>query len=242
MKLYIFFALLLTIDNSDSCQKTTIATLEGNAIYKHSTIPVVFYKAKMAIDADGSPHAYHPQKGKGLDHIDNAGKPGNWWGVVTDDGKKTGNPLIQNENDPAPGYYISPTSLEDKSFDRKNPKRYVNSEEIPFIVLPKVVMTAGNIKLGDIAWVYNTKNQKQCWAIFADVGPKEKIGEGSIKLAQELGLNGNPRKGGTDKSEIIYLVFPGSGSTRPLTRKELNEKAKKISDKYSQLTQIKNCI
>jgi len=33
----------------------------------------------MAIDADGSPHAYNPSD-TGLDNFANGGRPGNWWG------------------------------------------------------------------------------------------------------------------------------------------------------------------
>jgi hypothetical protein len=34
-----------------------------------------FYKAGLNIDADGSPHAYHPDGTSGLDHLGNAGRP-----------------------------------------------------------------------------------------------------------------------------------------------------------------------
>ena len=41
-----------------------------------------FFEAGMMIDADGAYRAYHPQPGKGLDYLGNAGKPGNWWALV----------------------------------------------------------------------------------------------------------------------------------------------------------------
>lgn len=37
----------------------------------------------------------------------NAGRPDNWWGIVT----RHGEPVIQGANDPAPGCYVSTTSL-----------------------------------------------------------------------------------------------------------------------------------
>ena len=71
-----------------------------------------FYESGMMIDADGGYHAYHPDNKSGLDYLGNAGKPGNWWALVTDDGKPSGNPVVQSSSDPAPGFYISTTSLE----------------------------------------------------------------------------------------------------------------------------------
>jgi hypothetical protein len=54
----------------------------------------------MTIDADGSPHAYHPDN-TGLDNNSNAkNAKGEWVGVVT----VAGQPVIQGADDPAPGY------------------------------------------------------------------------------------------------------------------------------------------
>jgi hypothetical protein len=85
----------------------------------------------------------------GLDYLANAGKPGNWWALVTDNGKSSGNPVVQSSSDPAPSFYISTTSLEDSSVGREDPRRYVNAEWINFFVLPgKLGLGA---KLGDLA-------------------------------------------------------------------------------------------
>jgi len=70
-----------------------------------------FFISGMSIDADGAPNAYHPDD-TGLDELANAGSPTDWNGVITD---REGNPLIQEERDPFPGYYISCTSLADKT-------------------------------------------------------------------------------------------------------------------------------
>ena len=59
-----------------------------------------FYEAGLVIDADGSPHAYHPDGRSGLDYLSNAGRPGNWWALVTHNGKPSGKPVIQKRNDP----------------------------------------------------------------------------------------------------------------------------------------------
>jgi hypothetical protein len=54
--------------------------------------------------------------------------------------------------------------------------------------------------------------------IYGDKGPANKIGEGSVHLADALGVNSNPISGGIDastmkrlKKGIIHIAFPGSG-------------------------------
>lgn len=187
------------------CQKTWLATIEQSKVWKLEQ-GAVYFEAKMAIDADGSPRAYCPDN-QGLDYTANAGNAGNWWGIVTD---QHGEPVIQKDSDPCPGCYVSPTTLYDKTRSKDNPLRYCNSEQIPFIVLPKKVMDLGGIRIGDLAYVFNTGNRKSCFALFADGGPAGKLGEGSIYLAERLAVNSNARRGGASGG-IIYLVFPRSG-------------------------------
>ena len=117
-----------------NCSLTLKATIETFNVYKHNSSAYILYKAKMAIDADGSPQAYGPNN-SGLDWTANAGSPGNWWGVVTD---VSGNPIIQGPSDPFPGLYVSTTSLVNSAFSTTNPLRYVNSSTIPFFVLYKI--------------------------------------------------------------------------------------------------------
>jgi hypothetical protein len=147
------------------------------------------FEAGMSIDAGGAPHAYHPDGKSGLDDLRNAGGPGNWYGVVTDNGQPDGNPVVQTSTDPAPGFYVSYTSLQDSNKKKNNPLRYVDSETIPYIVVPPQLLTGmAGVKLGDFATVLNTKNQKLQHAIVADLGPRNRIGEGSIALAKAIGV------------------------------------------------------
>ena len=182
----------------------------------------IAFSAGMTIDADGAYRAYHPNSAKGLDYLANAGKPGNWWALVTHNGKPSGIPVIQKANDPAPGYYISTTSLQDEGCERIDPRRYVDSESIPFFVLPKGA-TCG-AELGDFGYAIDTRRKTEYGCVFADIGPKDHIGEGSIALARALGIPFNPRKGGTVQG-VVYMVFPGSGSGWPLSNEEIQEKA-----------------
>jgi hypothetical protein len=175
----------------------------GTDVYKLSGRSGFFYEAEMTIDADGSPHAYHPDD-IGLDYLANAGYPGNWWGIATD---SEGNPYIQRSTDPAPGYYVSTTAMTDSRYETRDPRRYANSETLPFLVLP--AYKAMGADLGDFAVLYNQRNGKYCYAIYADIGPTDHLGEASMKAAELLGINSNPKSGG-QSGDIVYLVFPGS--------------------------------
>jgi hypothetical protein len=74
----------------------------------------------LRITADGSPRAYHRDPKLGLDFLANAGSTGRWGGLVTD---SKGEPVVQGENDPAPGYYVSLTSLQDRTKRPTDPHR-----------------------------------------------------------------------------------------------------------------------
>ncbi len=202
-----------------------------------------FFKAGMPIDADGAPNAYHPAN-TGLDVLKNAGyppKPGKKpWGIVTND---AGNPIIQRAGDPFPGFFVSSTTLQDKTRPLSDPRRYVDSTQIPYIALPSVLVTRLGIQLGDFAAVINGKNRRLSYAIFADVGPVGKLGEGSIALAQALGHNpfvaGKVRSG--ISSDVIYVVFPGSGNGKPRSIAEINSEGEKLFNSWGGMTRIKAC-
>ena len=185
-----------------------------------------FYRTGMSTDYDGAPTAYHPngRAAGALDSLANAGrsgngKPANWWGVVTTNGRSDGTPYIQQpgrpERDPNPGFYVSPTSLADPHFERTDTRRYVDATKVPYIALPAEAQdrgrtpVRGGAKLGDLAAVVNLKNGRIAYAIFADSGPRGKIGEGSAALGNALG-----RKGREDL-DLLYVVFPGSHKQPP---------------------------
>jgi len=193
---------------------SVVATIAGVKVNKLGDGSAVFYTSGMAIDADGAYRAYHPGN-KGLDYLANGGRPGNWWALVTDNGKPGGEPVIQGPHDPAPGFYISTTSLEGTNFNRKDPRRYVDSESIPYIVLPGGRL--GGARLGDLALLINLETKARVAAIVADAGPAKKLGEASMAASAALlgPGKGNPKNGGTEKKIIRYIVFPGSGDGKP---------------------------
>ncbi|WP_298921091.1 glycoside hydrolase family 75 protein [uncultured Nostoc sp.] len=199
-----------------------------------------FYEAGMSINADGAPNTYHPAD-TGIDFLANAGHPGNWWALAVD---RDGNPFIQGSTDLYPGYYISTTALFDSGFVKQDPRRYVDSTKIQYIVLPENAdfRKLTGVKLGDFAVVYNTNNEKLIFAIYADIGPKNQIGEGSVALSQALGndpfVRSRVRRG--IPKDIIYVVFPGSGNGQPRKTSDIEAETKRLFEIWGGVERIKS--
>lgn len=199
---------------SSAIMPDVVAQAGPVSIYREGS--ALLYESGLAVDADGSPHAYHPDDHPGLDHLRNAGEPGHWYGVVTENGDEDGNPVIQGPLDPAPGFYVSCTSLTDSRWGARDPRRYVNAETFPYVVIPSEVFRgklAGGVHLGDVATV--VYGERVAHAIVADVGPSTGAGEGSIRLAALLGIQSDPKTGGVLHG-VRYVLFPGSGHDQPM--------------------------
>jgi hypothetical protein len=170
----------------------------------------------MRIDADGanghdgSGRAAYADGKNGtnpLDYLANAGKPGNWWGIVVD-GK--GVPIKQSATDPAPDYYISTTSYTHPDKLAADPARYLDSAVDRFIVLPRHWRAeARGVVLGCHCVIYDLRTTRSCDAVVGDFGPKDKVGEGSIALAKFFGINSDPKTGGTEDKRFRYTFYPG---------------------------------
>ena len=185
---------------------TLLCTLQGVEVRQEQDGRVHFV-ADADIDADGGYHAYHPDNKSGLDDLRNAGQPGNWYGIVTD---ARGRPIVQQIGDPAPGFYVSPTSYEWPQFPKDNPRRYVNAETVPFIVVEGFIRRrAKGIVLGCKARVTDTRTGRSVDAVVADMGPLLKIGELSVSAAVALGIPSSPRTGGISQHVIAYELWPG---------------------------------
>jgi hypothetical protein len=212
--------------------------------FKTGTFPVqkigdaVLFHSGLYVDADGAPNAYGPHD-RGLDFTANAKRAGKFVSVAT---RANGEPIIQRSGR-FKGYYVSTTSLRNVAGSASSPGTYVNAAKIPYIVLPPEFMEQFGVALGDLAMVTNVKNGKSAFAIFADVGPHGKIGEGSVALARSLGLDDNPRRGGTSNPSISYLVFPksGLGSGKLRTAREINRSALKAFQKWGGARRFMAC-
>lgn len=167
----------------------------------------IAWESGLVIDVDGSPDAYGPNN-SGLDYTANAGGPGNWYGVVTD---KDGVPYQQ-----ANGKYISATSLQDHTKAVNDSARYVDAEAVAYLSIPKNAVADYGAKVGDVGWAWCRRTGRFCAAIVADVGPRNKWGEGSPALARALGINDSPRHGG-EEAGVVVCVFLGTAKGWPRT-------------------------
>jgi hypothetical protein len=169
----------------------------------------ISFTSGMTINADGSPRCYGPNN-SGLDYTANGGHPGNWWAVVTHNGKSSGTPVIQSGDEPeqpCKGMYISTTAYLNKEYGSKDVRRYLDSEQVAYVVTPpQLIKLVGPVVMGCLARV--SYKGKTVDAIVGDIGPKKHIGEASIACAKALGINPNPKKGGTS-SGVQYEFFPG---------------------------------
>jgi hypothetical protein len=199
----------------------------------------VTFLAGATLDGDGangqagqSP-CYAPllYNGPTLDVIGNAGHPGNWWGVVTDNGQANGIPIIQGQSDPAPGAFVSMTALnlfgpDGSALPDSSPFKYVDSATVPYISLPEIVIqSASGVVVGCRCVVTNNQTGASVEGVVVDSGNNDHIGEISVASAKALGLRvGVPHEangGGTSRPIIAYQFFPDTaaivnGVTYPL--------------------------
>ena len=125
-----------------------------------------------------------------------------WDGIMTDG---QGQPIVQGANDPFPGYYVSCTSLSDRSKAASDPTRYVDATKIPYVVLPRWVADQGGARLGDFVYVVKLANGKSSYAIFADIGT---LGEGSVALANNTTASGRTRGKADAVAAFSIWFFP----------------------------------
>lgn len=190
----------------------TLCTVAGLAVSELDG--AVLFKAGLQIDADGAPNAYHP-KGRpyGLEKTSYAGRPGNWWGIATDTGRGDGQPIIQGPNDPFPGGYVSTTALRDRTKSDHDPTSYVDARVVPYLSLPGRIderkssatfSSSTGLYVGDLFFAFYRMSASD--AIWGDVGPDGNLGEGSIALAQRLGLY-TSLDNGHDEPDVVFIGF-----------------------------------
>lgn len=112
--------------------------------------------------------------------------------------------------------------------DRDGQEQFVNSEKIPYFLLPEGIYEPFGIQLGDIA-VFISKN-KIAYAVFADVGESHKSIGASIALAEELGQEAivdNLVNRGISEN-IISIIFPNSGDGTPQTPEQVRKKGEQL--------------
>jgi hypothetical protein len=177
----------------------------------------------MSVDVDGAPTSYGPNNKKALDfelnaHV-GAKKSGAIVGYLID---ANGKPIIQGNDDPAPGFYISTTSYHDvNNSNQTDPRRYVNAAEINYTVLATSAKSKG-VETGDFCVVHAIKKNKTVFAIVGDTGHSNGA-EGSLALLQRLGFNVKSGKSTEEAiTDIVVRYFAKSNPSKQFFFKQVD--------------------
>ena len=203
---------------------------------------VAFYLSKMAIDADGSPNAYHPVESKGLDALSSAGfgKSCNVLVCKVEGQPKQG--YVVTPDGPFAGFFASMSTLNDPNKKREDHTRYVSATHVPYVAVANSVAKKLKLAPGDLAYAVNLKNGERSGAIFADIGTENTLGEASIALAEKLKVPSSPKTGGAGY-QIFYVVFPNTAASPKWPRNvdELVKTATEKFDKWGGINRVKAC-
>lgn len=200
---------------SDGGESRLLGIIQGQKIIQEADGRVHFM-GDADIDADGANGqsgkvAAYRADNKGSEHLANGGmgiRHGkvvgveSWWRHIAFEGPD-GNPLVVN------GVIPTRTSYKYPGMSRNDPAAFVDSEVVPYAVTPPlIIQRARGVVLGCRVRVTNTKNGRFSEGVVADTGPRTKVGEVSIQMARELGINPSPRVGGTKEFVLRYEFFP----------------------------------
>jgi Fungal chitosanase of glycosyl hydrolase group 75 len=168
----------------------------------------LFFKAKIACDADGAARAYHPDNDpEALDLLKHATAGSKRF---IQGKKKNGHVGLG----PRPGFFVSETSLsKGVAWDANS---FVDAEFIPYIVLP--AHFAPGVSSGTLCTVVNLNNFRSTSAIVGDSNPN--VGEASVRAVIDLHVNDPSmpitqlaKSGGDEKDRYVYIVYPGEKLT-----------------------------
>lgn len=242
MKIALLLNCLLLLFVCKLYAQTTTATASGKFVLT----------TKLALDLDGAKHAYHPNN-EGIDNNLNGGisqaeatqnhfaKTGNrGYGIA----KKLSADKSFYEGYITPeGYFVSQTTVYDKTKAEGDPDRYADAETVPYIAISPGWKQKG-IKLGDIAYVINVDNGKEFAAIFADARNNDNEIEISLALANGLEIPVSTKMGksydsaktikryvGIKNSRLKIFYFVRSGDGTGKTPEEIQTLGKKLMGK-----------
>lgn len=238
---------------AQSCAFEASQSWKGVDLRRHAEKDAYIYvTSRVSIDADGAPNAYHPDN-TGLDHYGNAGWPNeSWWpDVLVPDPADPARPYVQPDG-PFKGYFVTKTTLADRSSPATDPAKYVDATTIPYIAFPGgFVGLAGTGRMGDFGYAIHLGSGRASPFIVADVAPRnDPLGEMSLALASALSGNTavNPRNGaGAPSGDIAYIVFryssDASAANRwPLTPDQIRTRVDALLADIGGVEAIRICI
>ena len=112
---------------------------------------------------------------------------------------------VDGDGDPT-NHYNDPCWQADTSLHFEG--KAVNALTVPYVVAnPIVARKVPGVVLGCKARVEFKGRVVDC--VVADIGPRKKIGEGSVRLAELLGMPKSPPNGGQEGSKVRWTWYPG---------------------------------
>jgi hypothetical protein len=139
--------------------------------------------------------------------------------------------------------------LSNPKFPENNTRHWVDAEQTPYVVLissfPRLKNPTLNVTKGDCVMVIDLKTGANSPAIFADVGSA--VGEGSLKLALNLGLDPTksrtpPKVTGFDRVDFLHIVFPHTEVRAPWLSKEIEATAEAAFQAWGGWLQARECF
>lgn len=211
-------------------------------VFRDAGSSVVAFASQMQVNTDGAPDSYHPDD-IGITHICNGVSTGpncKWepaclpkfrqaraegfagptkvcfFAMATN---ANGRPIIQGASDPRPGFFVSTTALRQPGEGVRTPQAQLDSNTVPFAVIPSTWQSTGRPgpKLGDFGVAFRRSTGKMSFFVIGDIGPRRKLGEGSVALHQALGNDPFVIRHGVRRArkgiggrDVDYLLFPRS--------------------------------
>jgi hypothetical protein len=197
----------------------TIFSDGRNCVIRQDADGRVHFTADADIDADGAngqsggPVAYKVDN-SGSDYLENGGMTIVDGKVVCAKAWARSVVILGPDNEPKVfpnGVIASMTWYRHLDKNRNDPTAYVDSETVPYIVVPPLIVqeTSGVVRGCRARITYRGKSVD---CVVADKSGKTSIGEMSIAAARALGINPSPRNGGLGKSEVFYELWPGQAA------------------------------
>jgi hypothetical protein len=175
-----------------------------------------------------------------------------WYGVVAEGSAKIGNrtiqgvkPVLQRDGS---GFYVSPTSLVDRSVaDPADQRRYPNPLRVAAAVAPTSVLKQG-VAFGSFGVAIDTRKKIAVPFVVGDAGPR--IGEGSPALARQVAglplsdtIDRKTRFAGqVDGGSVLWVFFGGQPAAFDHQKEgAVAEQAKAAFDRWGGEMRLARC-
>jgi hypothetical protein len=176
-----------------------------------------------------------------------------WYGVVAEGSAKIAGrtiqgvkPVLQRDGS---GFYVSPTSLVDRSVtDTADQRRYPNPLRVASAVVPTSVLKQG-VAFGSFGVAIDTRKKLAVPFVVGDAGPR--IGEGSPALARRVAglplsdtIDRKSRFAGqVDGASVLWVFLGGPGVAFDHEKEtDLAEQAKAAFDRWGGEARLARCV